>query len=154
MTPVFDLPDAVKAFVANGLFAPGRQFGPSTAIGFANADEGLVAGFVYHNWEPDNGTIELSGYSTCRSWVNKQRLNVIFEYPFDQVGCRALVARHSERNKRVRRIWSALGAEQTLVPELRGPGEAEVISVLTRETWQNSKFYEVNNGQTIAAARS
>lgn len=154
MIPVFDMPDAVKDFVAGGLFSLGRTFGPSTAIGFANEAEGLVAGFVYHNWEPENGTIELSGYSTRRSWVNKERVNIIFGYPFEQIGCRALVARHSEHNQRVRRIWSALGAEQTLVPELRGPGEAEVISVLTRETWQNSKFNEVKNGQTIAAPSS
>lgn len=147
MTPVFDFPDAVKTFVAAGIFTPGRQFGPSTAIGFANADEGLVAGFVYHNFEPDAGVIEVSGYSTRRSWVNKSLLNVIFQYPFEQLGCRAVVARHSEQNKRVIRIWRALGATQTKIPELRGPNEAEVVAILTSDAWQKSKFREVKYGQ-------
>ncbi|WP_420012243.1 hypothetical protein [Tateyamaria sp.] len=58
-------------------------------------------------------------------------MNVIFRYPFDQIGCRAVVARHSEQNTRVIRIWRALGATQTKIPELRGPNEAEVVAVLT-----------------------
>lgn len=147
MTPVFDMPDAVMAFVAQGIFSPGREFGLSRAIGFATVEEGLVAGFVYHNYEPDTGVIEMSAYSTRRDWLNKHRLNVAFGYPFDTANCRALVARHSEKNRRAVRIWSALGATQTTIPDLRGDNEGEVIAVLTRDTWKNSKFYEVPNGK-------
>lgn len=146
MTPVFDFPDAVKAFVAAGIFAPRRQFGPSTAIGFANADEGLVAGVVYHNFDPDTGAIELSAYSTRRDWLNRDFLGLIFGYPFRQLNSRIAVARISEHNTRTRRIWRALGATETLVPDLRGPNEAEVIAVLTHDTWQRSKFCEVKHG--------
>ncbi|QAX31314.1 GNAT family protein [Leisingera sp. NJS204] len=148
MTPVYDYPEAVKAFVAAGIFTPGRSFGPASAIGFATAEKGLVAGIVYHNFEPDAGVIEMSAFSTRRDWVSKSRLALLFQYPFEQLGCRAVVARHSEHNRRTRRIWAALGAEQTLVPDLRGPNEAEVIAVLTREAWHGSKFFEVNHGQT------
>ena len=140
MTPVFDYPDAVKAFVAQGIFAPGREFGASTAIGFANEDEGLVAGFVYHNLEPTAGVIEVSGYSTRRNWVNKSLFRIIFEYPFEQLGCRMMVARHSEHNKRAIRIWNALGAKQIILPDLRGPNEAEVVALLKADDWHNSKF--------------
>lgn len=140
MTPVFDFPDAVKAFVAQGIFQPGREFGPATAIGFANADEGLVAGFVYHNFEPENGTIEVSGYSTRRDWVNRSLFKTIFEYPFDQLGCRMVVARHSERNKRAIRIWDALGAKQITLPDMRGEGEAEVVAQLKSADWRKSRF--------------
>lgn len=139
MTPVYDRPAEVAAFVERGVFRPGEHFANYKAIGFADKGE-LVAGFVYHNWNPAGGTIEVSGYSTRRDWVSKSLLRVIFEYPFEQVKCRAVVARHSEHNKRVIRIWKALGATQTRIPELRGPAEAEVIALLTRDAWLKSKF--------------
>lgn len=146
MTPVFEYPEAVRAFVAQGIFAPGREFGASTAIGFATEDEGLVAGFVYHNYEPDTGVIEVSGYSTRRNWVNKALFKTIFDYPFKQLGCRMVVARHSATNKRVIRIWNALGATQTTLPDLRGPNEAEVVALLKADDWHNSKFTRKSHG--------
>ena len=146
MTPVFEYPEAVKAFVAQGIFAPGREFGASTAIGFANADTGLVAGVVYHNYEPSGQVIEVSAYSTRRNWINKSLLRIIFEYPFDQLGCRMVVARHSEHNKRAIRIWNALGAKQITLPDLRGPNEAEVVALLKADDWHNSKFMRESHG--------
>lgn len=144
--PVYSYPDAVKAFVAQGIFEPGRQFGNSTAIGFAD-DTGLVAGFVYHNYEPSAGVIEVSGFSTRRDWVSAPLLRIIFEYPFNQLGVRLVVARHSEKNTRVRRIWKALGATEHVIPELRGPGEAEAIAILSAQDWANSKFMRRSNGK-------
>lgn len=146
MTPIYDCPDAVAAFVARGIFSEGREFGACTALGFATEAEGLVAGFVFHNYEPENGVIEVSGYSTRRDWVNHAHLKTLFEYPFDQLGCRMVVARHSERNKRVIRIWAALGAKQITLPELRGPNEAEVVALLKAEDWKSSKFMRQTNG--------
>lgn len=137
MTPVCG--PGVQAFVERGIFPQGRTFGPCQAIGFER-DGNLVAGFVFHNWEPSTGAIEVSGYSIRRDWVNKKTLKMIFEYPFEICRCRIVVARHSEKNKRAIRIWNALGAVQTHIPELRGPNEAEVVAVLTRDAWQNSKF--------------
>lgn len=140
MTPVYDFPAETIAFVERGLWGGRRRFGPATAIGFATADEGLVAGFIYHNFEPDTGVIEVSGYSTRRNWCTKPRLARIFDYPFAQLKCRLVVARHSEHNIRVRRIWAALGATEYLIPELRGEGEAEALAVLHRDVWNRSKF--------------
>ena len=138
---IFDYPAETQAFVERGLWGAERQFGACSAIGFATAKEGLVAGFVYHNWEPDARTIELSGYSTRRDWATPKAIALIFgEYPFRQLNCRLLVARHSERNRRVRRIWTALGAKEYLISELRGPGEAEAVAVLDADVFLNSRF--------------
>lgn len=141
VVPVFDYPNEVKDFVAKGLWNDDRHFGEGTTIGFANEKEGLVAGFVYHNYNPHAGTLEVSGYSSRRDWANKSVVALIFgDYPFIQLDCRLLVARHSEHNKRVRRIWTALGATEYLIPELRGEGEAEVIAVLSKDNFIKSKF--------------
>ena len=144
-SPVFDYHEEVKAFVERGLWDGRRRFDHCTTIGFATAQEGLVAGVVYHNYEPDNGVIELSAYSSRRDRADKHIVSLIFgQYPFLQLGCRLLVARHSEHNLRARRIWAALGANEHPIPELRGPGEAEIIATLRRDVFLNSKFMRGN----------
>lgn len=136
---VWNAPEAVAAFVSHGLWGDQRGFGPCKAVGFADGRE-LVAGVVFHNYDPWGGVIELSGYSSRRNWVNKKRLQSIFQYPFDQLGLRACVWRASENNTRTLRILRALGAALTPIPDLRGEGEAEVVALLKRDTWENSKF--------------
>lgn len=110
-----------------------RGFGPCSAIGFG---EPLVAGVVYHNWNPEAGVIELSAASSTRKWLTKDRLRQVFEYPFEQLGCQMCIARISENNNRARRIWQALGANEYVIPRLRGIDEAEVIATLTKEAWE------------------
>ena len=140
--PVLDQAWAVKAFVEQGLWGGARQFDDSyAAIGFADDARGLVAGFVYTDWQTEAGTIELSAYAACRDWMTREALALLlYRYPFGSLGCRLVVARHSERNAPVRRIWRALGAHETLIPELWGPGEATAIAVLKTADFCNSKF--------------
>ena len=142
----------VADFVATQLGFP-RGFGECQAIGFCENGE-LFAGFVYHNWSPETQVIEVSGASLGRKWATKARLSVIFAYPFDLLKCRMVVARHSERNVTVRRIWRSLGADEYIIPELRGPSEAEVIATLTADQWYRGKFKKVSNGQAKSASAS
>lgn len=137
--PVYGLDDVVSRFVASQIFPSGGEFGHCKAIGFVKNEE-LVAGFVFHNWNPDAAVIEISGASLIRGWTTKQIVRALFEYPFDQIGCQAVVARHSEHNTRARRIWRALGADEHVIPRLRGRNEAEALAVLTVENWRNSRF--------------
>jgi RimJ/RimL family protein N-acetyltransferase len=139
--PIYGFDDVVANFVARSIFPNGGDFGNKKAIGFAKDGE-LVAGFVYHNWNPDAEIIEVSGASLVRNWATKAVVQVIFGYPFDQIGCQSVFARHSEHNKRVRRIWRALGAQEYVIPRLRGRDEAEAVALLTVEAWRSSKFAE------------
>jgi hypothetical protein len=104
-------------------------------VGFLGKDGAMQAGVVYHNWSPENGTIEISAASENRAWLTKDRLFAIFDYP-PRIGCRMMVARASERNARVRRIWRSLGANEYVIPALRSPTEAEIILTLTAEKWR------------------
>lgn len=139
MIAVWDYPQEIASFVSHGLWGDNRGFGKCQAVGFVDGDE-LVAGVVFHNYDPWSGVIELSAYSKHRKWLNKTNLKAIFGYPFDQLNCRLCVARISEKNTRTLRIWRAFGAVLTPIPDLRGEGEAEVVAVLHRDTWKNSKF--------------
>jgi hypothetical protein len=142
----------VEAFVAAQLGFD-RGFGECQAIGFVENGK-LFAGFVYHNWSPETQVIEVSGASLGRKWATRTRLSAIFSYPFDLLKCRMVVARHSERNVTVRRIWRSLGADEYIIPELRGPSEAEVIATLTADRWYRGKFSRVSNGQAKGTSAS
>ena len=124
--------EQVAAFVASQLGFT-RGFDTYTAMGFGTP---LVAGVVYHNWHPEAGVIELSAASTTRQWLTRDRLRAVFGYPFDELGCQMCIARISEDNIRARRVWQALGADEFIIPRLRGRGEAEAIATLTVEAWR------------------
>jgi hypothetical protein len=127
----------VAEFVSELLAMP-RGFGPCTAIGFRGKFAELEAGVVYHNWCPENGTIEISSAALHHRWGTKERLRIIFNYPFGFV--RMVVARTSENNPTPLRIWRALGAKEYRIPDLRGPGEAEIVTTLTADQWKDSRW--------------
>lgn len=101
MIPVHDLQAEIIRFVELGLF-PGRNFGPASAMGWAD-ESGLVAGVVFHNWDPDTSVIEVSSFSTRRRWATPGIVSSMFSYPFQQLDCRLAVARISETNARAPR---------------------------------------------------
>lgn len=129
----------VVRFVECGLWGLDRHFENAVGIGFSKRGK-VVAGVAFHNWDPDSGVIEMSAYSLRRDWLNRAYLKTLFSYAFKQAQCRVVVARFSENNKRVERIWRAFGSQLVALPEVRGPGEAEMVAILTREAWNNSKF--------------
>lgn len=138
MVSTWDYPDAVRAFVEDGLWGGAEQFSEaSQGLGFVRENEGLVAGIVYHNWSPSGGTIEISAYSACRDWLTKASLREIYEYPFMSAGVRLILSRISEHNSRARRIWQALGASEYLIPDLRADGEGEMVYTLSQQQWQS-----------------
>lgn len=118
------------------------------AIGFLSREGVLEAGVVYTNWQPENGVIEITAAAIGHKWGTRERLRVIFEYPFDHLGCQMVVARTSERNPVPLRIWRALGADEYRIPRLFGRDEAAIITTLTAEQWAESRF----NGQKKRAA--
>jgi hypothetical protein len=126
--------DRVAEFVAARLGIT-RGFGECRALGFLDKAGAIESGVVYHNWFPEAGVIEISAAALHHRWGTKGRLKAIFGYPFDHVGCQMVVARHAFDNP-VRRIWDALGADEFIIPRLRGRQMSECIATLTVEQWQ------------------
>ena len=137
MIPVWDMPREVEAFVSLGLWGDLRGVGECTALGFADQD-GLVGGILYHEYDPDAGVIELTSYFSRRDWLNRSRLQMVFDYPFSFA--RLAVARIAETNTRARRIWRAFGATETRIPNLHRPGVAMCVCTLSSDDWRASKF--------------
>lgn len=145
MIPFFD--DRVAGWVARNIEGCERGFGECRALGVAHKGD-LVAGLVFHNWEPENGLIEISAAATHRGWMTRQVVNTAMEYVFDGLHCQAVVARVAEGNASARKIWQALGSAEYVIPRLRGRDKAGCIYILTDDAWKRSRFNEkVTHGQ-------
>lgn len=132
---------AVGDFVSRLIFGEEGQFEKFCTIAVAD-DNQLVAGVVYHNYQPDSGVVEVSCASLHRKWMSRDLIREAMSLPFDLLGCQSIFARHSEANKPARRFWERLGADEYVIPRLRGRDEpAECVAVLTQEAWRDSPYY-------------
>jgi hypothetical protein len=133
-----EIRDAIVGFVARQIKGGERGFGNCVAMGVVDG-EMLIAGMIFHNYNPECQTIELSGAATSKRWLTRRVFNEMFSYAFDQAGCQMLVARHSEHNTPLRRMWNAVGASEYVIPRLRGRDEAEAIATYTAEAWRDGR---------------
>ena len=132
-----DVNAAIEGFVA-GLTGVRRGFGPSATLGVIEA-ETLVAGVVFHNWQPEEGVIEMSSASVSKRWLCRPVLNAMFGFCFEECGCQMVVLRVSERNAGMIDIARRFGFSETLIPRLRGRDEAEFIFTFTDDAWRGHR---------------
>ena len=130
----------IGRFVASHIEGCEAGFGEHTSMGVIHEDK-LIAGVVYHNWNPRSHVIELSSASTSKLWLTRPVLQAMFSYPFDQVSCQMVVLRVSERNTAMLRIAKAYGFKSVIIPRLRGRDENEHILTLTDDDWRSSRFH-------------
>lgn len=117
----------------------GRDFGNCQGLAILENGE-LIAGMIWHNWEPNAGVIEISGAGTSKRWLNRQTLRRMFAVPFEEWSCQAIVMRVSDQDEALHRMLTAYGFESYRIPRLRGRDEAENVFVLTDDAWKSNKF--------------
>jgi RimJ/RimL family protein N-acetyltransferase len=147
ISPIFGADDVVASFAAMNIEGCERGFGKCAAIGFAD-ENGLFGAAIYHNYCPEAETIELTAVSTRKTWATRETIKLVFGFPFERFNIQLLAARTSEKNKRALSVWRALGADFYPIPRLRDRNTAEIITTLTAEQWQASKFKERTYGKT------
>ncbi len=133
------LNEALANFVAHVTDLP-RGFGECKAMGVVDAKGGLIAGVVFHNWNPEAGTIEVSAGAVSKRWITREVVRAISQYAFIEAGCQMLVARFSENNKALRRMFEVAGGTVFVIPRMRGRHEAECLMTLTDDAWVSSKI--------------
>lgn len=145
--PVADHNNIVQRFVSLGIFGRPDAFENATAIGVVNSNDVLIGGVIFHNWQPDHKSIELSAFSIDKRWINRHILRSAFTYVFDQLQSRIAVAQMSEHNAPAMKFWRGIGASLHPVPDLMEDGVDTIVAVLHREVWMYSKFKkEQHNG--------
>lgn len=138
--------EVVAGWVAERL-SPAGGYGPSRSIGVVSRDN-LIAGAVFHNYDPKAGVIEVSIASSDPSWLSRRVLAALFsDYAFGAVGCQLVVMRTSARNLRGRSIARRAGFTEHVIPRLRGVDEAESVLTLTREAWSAHKLARPRHGR-------
>lgn len=136
MTPVWNVPEVVP-FVAK-LCGVRPDFGNCRTMAVLDRDGWLVAGLVFHNWSPEYGVIEVSAAALTPKWATRAVLNTALDYVFAH--CQMAVARIAEDNLQARRLWKGLGAEEHILPRLRGRTASEAIQLLTDDAWAQSRL--------------
>lgn len=112
----------------------------STAIGVVNEQGQLIAGIVYHNWDPESGTIEMSGASVDPHWLSVETLRRMYQYPFLQLGCQLTYMRVAADNERLLRQLAAVNYTFIRMPRMLGRERDGVLCQLTYEAWCENKI--------------
>jgi len=139
---VYGQDEIVAPFVAQLIPHCRRGFGPNVkTIGVIDSEGWLIAGFVFHNFEPETHIIEISGAALPnKKWCTQRTLAHIYQYPFLQLGCQMIVQRVQASNERLLRQLAALNYAFVRVPRLFGRNEDCVICLLTEEDWAANKI--------------
>lgn len=132
---------AICDFVSMRIWDAKKSFGNFTSMGVVSREK-LIAGLIYHNYEPDAGTIEITGAAADRRWLTKPVLYKMYEYPFEQLDCQMVVQRNSEHNHHLNSILRRYGFDEYRIERLRGKNEAEIIFTLTKEQWVNNGYHK------------
>lgn len=114
------------------------DFGNCRTMAVIGKDGKMVAGLVFHNWSPEHGVIEVSAAATTPKWATRSVLNAALGYVFSH--CQMAVARIAEDNLPARRLWKGLGAQEYILPRLRGREASEAVELLTDDAWAQSRL--------------
>lgn len=145
MLPFWGHDQAVAAWVARHIPGCERGFDTCRAMGVLDGER-LVAGMVYHNWEPEHGVVEISGAAITARWLTRPVLWQMFAYPFQGIGCQMVLMRVSERNEQwngrgLPRLLKAYGFDKHTIPRLYGRHEDGHVFSLTDDAWRDNGFH-------------
>ena len=106
-------------------------FGPCRAVGIATGKEAsdrLLAVFVFHDYQPRFGTVQLSGAAADPHWASRGIIRGILAVPFLQYRCHLVWSAIPHTSERVIRLTKALGFKQEAILKDRfGKGNHAVI---------------------------
>ena len=126
----------------------GGSFGPSTALGVMDKGK-LIAGVVYHDWQPAFKTIQVSCAAESPRWAVRGIMSEILDYPFRQLGVNRIVSITAGDDERTRRFLEGLGMTlEGLGVEGFGDKDAAFYRLLKRE-WEVGRFHkkEIGHGK-------
>jgi hypothetical protein len=135
--------DAIVADFVAQLIPRCRERGfPATAKAIGIIEDGaLIAGVVYHNYEPEAQVIEISGAALPgKYWVTPETLKRSYSYPFIDCGCQMVVQRNSANDERLLGNLADLNYYFIPIPRMLGRDHDGVLCCLTYENWISNRF--------------
>jgi len=134
--------DVVARFVAAHIPHCERGFGDKImTLGVVDGGR-LIGGLVYHNYDPEASTIEISGAAIDPRWLTRTTLRLMHVYPFVDARCQMVVMRVSADNARLLRQLKALGYKRVTVERLFGRDRDGVVATLTDDVWKTRRIHQ------------
>jgi len=140
---VYGYDEIVGKFVAD-LIPHCRERGlpaASKTIGVIDGEGRLIAGLVYHGYQPEAGVIEISAAALPgKYWLTRETIRRMYQYPFLQCQCQMVVQRVAATDERQLRQLAAYNFAFIRIPRLLGRDQDAVLCLLTYEDWAANKF--------------
>jgi hypothetical protein len=130
--------DAVAQLIPH--VGPGGFGDAAKTIGVIDEEGRLIAGLVYHNYDPQAGTIEISGAATNSRWLSRETIKRMYQYPFHTCGCQMIAQRTPADSERLLGQLAEYGYTFIKFPRLFGRHRDGVICTLTYEDWCDNRF--------------
>lgn len=130
----------VERFISAKIWGAPRAMPGNTIIVSANDAGDALGAAIYQNYTQEHGTIEISAAAISPRWLSRKILREMFNYPFDQLGCQAVILRCDQDDKVMARIAQAFGFKRYDIPRLRGRDAGEAIYVLADDVWRGNGF--------------
>lgn len=113
-----------------------RDFGSASAIGIRIGGR-IRAGVVYHDYQPDYRTMQISVASETPVWARPATIGALLHYPFVQLGVWALFSQMAADNEAAIRFNEKLGfSHPVIVGHVFGPGKHVVITRMLQPTFE------------------
>lgn len=115
-------------------------FGPARAIGVLREDGDLVAGVVYHGYDQDCPSVEMSFAADTANWLTRPIICELLRYPFDGLGCRRITGVTPRRATSARRFLDKFGFRREGVATEGFGDDDAIISRLLKREWLATKW--------------
>lgn len=89
------------------------DFGPAQALGVLDGD--IIAGIVFHDYQPEYRTMQVSMAASSPKWANKGIIKELLSYPFFQLGIQKIWTATPHTSERVIEFNKAIGFKQEAV---------------------------------------
>ncbi len=118
-------------------------FAPPFRCALAMARDGPIAGFVFHDWQAEAGTLQLSMAADSPRWAARGTLAGLFRYAFRTNGANKLWTATPHLSARALRFNRGIGLRQEAVLRHQfGPGSHAVICSMLAREWRASRWFE------------
>lgn len=119
--------------------------GAYEAIGVIDGNE-IIAGFVFHDWNPVYKTIHITLAAHTPRWGTRRNIEGILRYPFIELGVQRITVTINENNHASLRLAEGVGFKREAVLE-KAAGEYGNIIVLRLfiSEWRDGKFSRMTN---------
>lgn len=121
-------------------FPPGEVFGQSVAIGVLDGAGALIAGVVYHNYDPFIRNIEISCAAATPRWGNREIFRALLRYCWLGANCRRVTATAPKRSTSTRRFLEGLGFRREGSIRFGAGDQNSIVYGLLREEWEAGRF--------------